>query len=376
MNPENNFYKLLLTEILENLTNRYHDNYDEARYGKTEFNWKKLVKHGLEKKLNARGISLVDSAFSHSFAQLSPYLDDISFFYNLLADQESRHLLVRLVAYRILGYKKYKLPLNTPAFWKGIEDIDKLKDNRNCLIAKFAGNTIPISCFNLEKPNPPISIYYTPKGIYSHLNIKQYKYITDAISIKPEQGDIVLDCGACWGDTALFFAHEIGKSGHVYSFEFIPDNINIFNTNISLERNSYLKNKITLVTCPLDEITGKEVSYDDKGPGSRIFSDHSPAVSKATTICINDFFKQYRLEKVDFIKMDIEGAELPALKGALDVIQQFRPKLAISIYHSLDDFTGIVKYIESLNLEYEFYLKHGSIHHEETILFAVVPNNF
>ena len=46
--------------------------------------------------------------------------------------------------------------------------------------------------------------------------------------------------------------------------------------------------------------------------------------------------------------MDIEGAELPALKGAERSIKRYRPNLAISIYHSLDDFLDIPEYINSL----------------------------
>ena len=68
--------------------------------------------------------------------------------------------------------------------------------------------------------------------------------------------------------------------------------------------------------------------------------------------------------------MDIEGAELPALRGATSVLQKFRPKLAISLYHSMDDFVDIPKYLNSLELGYEFYLSHGTIYHEETVLIA------
>ncbi len=372
MKDGRHFYKLLLTEVLQNITNRYDDNYDETRYGKIPFSWKNLIRNVLGKKLNQRGVALVTPSLTRSLAQLSPYLDDISLLYDRLADEESKRLLVQLVAYRILGHEKYKLPLNTPAFWEGVEQVSQWQDKKDCLMVKYCGDLAPIHRYRLEAPNPPLEIYYTPKGIYSHLSVKQYEYMTGQISIKAEQGDVVLDCGACWGDTALFFAHQVKEPGHVYSFEFIPDNIRIFNANINLEQNSRLKDIITLVPFPLGEVSGREISYEEDGPGSRV-SGNADAQSKATTICIDDFARQYGLEKVDLIKMDIEGAELPSLKGAVNVIRRFRPKLAISIYHSLDDFTGISQYIDSLNLGYEFYLKHGSTHQEETVLLAIVP---
>lgn len=58
---------------------------------------------------------------------------------------------------------------------------------------------------------------------------KQYEYFTDINdSIKTEKGDVVIDAGGCWGDTALYFAHEAGNDGKVFSFEFIPKNLEVF----------------------------------------------------------------------------------------------------------------------------------------------------
>lgn len=85
---------------------------------------------------------------------------------------------------------------------------------------------------------------------------------------------------------------------------------------------------------------------------------------------IDGLVEQENLDRLSFIKMDIEGAELDALKGAEASIRRFRPKLAISLYHSLSDFHTIPAWIESLDLGYRFHLKHATIHAEETVLFA------
>ena len=53
--------------------------------------------------------------------------------------------------------------------------------------------------------------------------------------------------------------------------------------------------------------------------------------------------------------MDIEGSELNALQGAEKTIREFRPKLAISLYHKEDDFIVIPDYLKKLNLQYEFF---------------------
>ncbi len=73
----------------------------------------------------------------------------------------------------------------------------------------------------------------------------------------------------------------------------------------------------------------------------------------------------------DFIKMDIEGAELSALKGGIKTIEKFRPQLAISIYHSSEDFVNIPLYLKE-NLEhYKFRLGHYSPGLSETVLYAI-----
>ena len=68
--------------------------------------------------------------------------------------------------------------------------------------------------------------------------------------------------------------------------------------------------------------------------------------------------------------MDIEGSELAALQGAEQTLRQFKPNLAISIYHKFADFFEIPSYLHGLGLGYRFYLDHYTIHAEETVLYA------
>ena len=68
--------------------------------------------------------------------------------------------------------------------------------------------------------------------------------------------------------------------------------------------------------------------------------------------------------------MDIEGAELAALQGAMQTISKFKPKLAISIYHHFDDYQSIINYIAGLNIYQNMVVGHYTIHREETVLYC------
>lgn len=76
--------------------------------------------------------------------------------------------------------------------------------------------------------------------------------------------------------------------------------------------------------------------------------------------------------KATFLKMDIEGAEYEALQGAENLIRKYRPKLAISVYHKMEDIWELPNLILSFCSDYTFYLRHYSLSSEETVLYAVV----
>lgn len=76
--------------------------------------------------------------------------------------------------------------------------------------------------------------------------------------------------------------------------------------------------------------------------------------------------------KPTFINMDIEGAELAALKGAETLIKENKPDLAISAYHAPNDMWEIPRYLHNLNLGYKFYLRNYSSFISDTVLYATI----
>jgi FkbM family methyltransferase len=77
-------------------------------------------------------------------------------------------------------------------------------------------------------------------------------------------------------------------------------------------------------------------------------------------------------ERVTFIKLDVEGAELEALKGSENLIIRSHPKIAVCIYHKPDDYYKIQEYINSIVPDYKFFIRHYHYTAMETVLYCVL----
>lgn len=106
---------------------------------------------------------------------------------------------------------------------------------------------------------------------------------------------------------------------------------------------------------------------DEESTGGRLLEEGTNFVPVTTIDSVVS-----EKEKVTYIKMDVEGAELQSLKGAKETIMRDTPKLAICIYHRQDDLWKIPEYILSLNKKYRFYIRHYCSYYYETVLYAVV----
>src|SRR5581483_7235578 len=355
--------------VVESLFNKYYDNHDIYRYGldhveKKQFSFKLLI----HKWINRGGFYKVSPTINYVSGLLSSFATRIEFFeylYNLLEDEYSRDLLVKVCAYRILGKSRIKLPMNNPEYWSKINEVENtLKIKDNCSVTEGSQSFFK---FNLENIGYPIKLYFNAVGIYFDFIYKCYNFQHSSAKIMVEEGDHVIDGGACSGDTALYFAHCSGDKGKVYSFEFVSSNIAIFEKNLELNPN--LSNKITLFRQPLWSKSRMPMYYEVDGPGTRV-SEEKKGNEITYTVTIDQLVDEGKIERVDFIKMDIEGAEIDALKGAEMTIRRFKPKLAICLYHRESDFREIPELIKKWNLGYKFYFNHYTIHAEESVLFC------
>jgi len=193
------------------------------------------------------------------------------------------------------------------------------------------------------------------------LNVRDEKQYFPSF-MKLDKDEIFVDCGAFDGDTALVYNQLMfelfGEGGKIYAFECDKSNVEKL-----IKNTSHLKNiEVIEKGCWSEK---KTLFFSNEGTSGSLISDEGQFHIDVDSI---DNVVQ---DRVSFIKMDIEGAELEALKGAKNTIQKYKPKLAISVYHKQEDLITIPQYILQINDSYRLYLRHYGETSDETVLYAV-----
>jgi FkbM family methyltransferase len=171
-----------------------------------------------------------------------------------------------------------------------------------------------------------------------------------------KDGGTVMDCGAFRGETAAVY-HEVLKPSRIIAFEPIPENFKILKENID---RGILVNFVTPINRGVYSFDGLLYFSNDQD-SSRAYENNvsgsNAKLLKLNVRSIDSVVKEYGIDDIRLIKLDVEDSEIEALKGAKNTIEDFRPILFISIYHSAYEFFAARKLIENWNMNYKFILR-------------------
>ena len=165
-------------------------------------------------------------------------------------------------------------------------------------------------------------------------------------------GQITLLDGGSWKGDTIEALHRMydNRLAHIYAFE--PDN-KTFPILEQTVRRLGLERQTELIHAGI---------YNRKGilrfsnSGDMIEQDDAGDIS--VPICrIDDIVQKVTGDL--YLKMDLEGSEIPALEGAKETIRIYRPCMAICTYHRMEDVLAIPKYISDIVPDYKFYLRSG-----------------
>jgi FkbM family methyltransferase len=195
----------------------------------------------------------------------------------------------------------------------------------------------------------------------------------DYVSIRP--GDVIINGGVSGGyEIPVLLAHLQGQ-GQIHNvdplgFDYLSDyarpSMEHFASNVFQHRLAFADRRGTL-SLPVST---------DAGGAQAIGKLRDQTLENCPTqdfpcLTIDQFVTDQRLDRVDLIKLDLEGAEEYVLDGTMETINRFRPQLAVSIYHKVDHIWDLPIFLMSRLPEYHFFIDIYSFERFEIILYCV-----
>ena len=198
-------------------------------------------------------------------------------------------------------------------------------------------------------------------------------------SEKQSADEVILDCGAYNGDTLKKFITIFGPAlKRIYAFECMAESLEKLKKEACYAQNGKYVPDIVIMPYALSDHEGKTTFAEAAlSPVSSFIVDNLTCsknllyesnyvevdVSTIDSLIPED-------EKVTLIKMDIEGSEYEAILGAKRVIQRWKPKLAISLYHLGKDYYRLPLLVKELVPEYKIAIRHHSKKQSETDMYC------
>lgn len=197
----------------------------------------------------------------------------------------------------------------------------------------------------LQKEYKGLELYETPYGLFWTPNGSRYilpfnlaeeaTHIYGAGRHFVRPGEVVLDCGANVGVFTRFALNAGARL--VVAIEPAPDNLECLRRNF---RNEIEQRRVILVPKGVwDREDTLELRVDPENQAADTFVIPLQSATGSVRVpltTIDHLVSELALDRVDFVKMDIEGAEVRALQGARETLQRFHPRMSLSVYHQDD----------------------------------------
>lgn len=272
--------------------------------------------------------------------------------------QKIEKLLSGLDSQSVACVNRILARLNLASYWKNKKIYALTKEEKRTLKRlknEFYPYILPLKdCYFLPIKHFEVSVFWHKHSLYM---IKNW----DKIRQKN-----IIDVGGYIGDSTLILQNYTNQK--IYSFEAMSKNYDLMCKTLKL---NHINNVI-----PIKKALGAgfgQIKIARYGGASSAAIFRSDDFEWTAMMTLDAFVKEHNLE-VGFIKVDIEGFEMPFLQGALETIKTQKPAMLVSIYHQGSDFFGIKPFLEELNLGYTFRI-HKPIDEsvsEETCLFCEV----
>lgn len=186
---------------------------------------------------------------------------------------------------------------------------------------------------------PGVNMLLDPSDLVSHQILVSFRStwepcVWEALSSRLRDGDVMLDVGAHIGYFALRSSVRVGKRGRVVAFEPSPRTLETLRANVTASHAANVT--IVPVACTDRETT---LTFFDAAPkknsgASSLSRKNADPQSRRLTVrgrLIDNVLQELGIQRVDVMKVDVEGAELCALRGAKETLRRSHPKIVIEV---------------------------------------------
>lgn len=175
----------------------------------------------------------------------------------------------------------------------------------------------------------------------------------------PKEGDIVVDIGAAFGFYTILASQMVGQKGRVIAIEPQPESFQMLNSNIKLNKLSNVKTLNYAVYS--NETKLKLYNTYSVLPERAVKNTSEYSEIKANTLD-NLLFQIGNIDEVNWIKIDVEGAELEVLKGATNMLFKSKDLTILIEVHNLENNKNLYEDVMTLLKQFNFKLTYEKIH--------------
>ncbi len=280
-----------------------------------------------------------------------------SFYYSDIMEQLEAMGVHNYIYYEELAYIMEDMETYYPAFEHMFEETEENREEYEKIYPLLADECSKKVYENLRMFRESMDIKYT-KEAYG-LSIKEGETDFDKVILEKLDKDYVFyDVGGFDGESTKQYIKYVKEYRKIYFFE--PD------ADIMKKAKSGLKenDSIEFICAGVGEENGT-ANYDAIGNGGGTFAGNGS--QKVNMVVMDDYIDSHK----SYIKLDVEGYEEKALKGAENGIRKYHPLLSVSVYHMPGDIHKLIGLILSWNPEYKVYMRHYTKTYADTRVYFI-----
>lgn len=170
------------------------------------------------------------------------------------------------------------------------------------------------------------------------------------------KGDVVIDCGANQGIFSLSLRTKVGMSGKIYAIEPFKRCINIFKKNLKINnyQNIHIINAVVS-----DKLGTSTIDFSEGITSASLVNKIGDKKKIVKSITIDHLIKKHKIDKLNLLKIDVEGAEFLVISGSIKAIKKFKPIIYLECYYKRI-FDQIFNKIKKFNYEI-YYLQKNKL---------------